>query len=465
MKNSWKTLARRRGNAVRLVLGCLTAMVAFSLAAQGAQKRRTSHHENKRAVPHPKVSSTPVPPVQVCVVVRDRGGRAVGTLRRTDFRLYDDNRYQQIVDFGANLVPLAEADPKVPGTIRYTALYFDDLHYDFTETIRTTDSAYATFGPMVNARNQFGIFTASGEITLNFTSNREQFHKTLLAIRPHLPSPTMAKACPQISDYQAYLLYYLHDPLALKVAFYDMQRCGGPDGAGDPASPRPNLVEMKRMKAVVDGQARKVIAEDETRSTQTLAGLEKLIETVGKLPDPRAIVVASPGFLTGTLGRRVDELSRRATRLHIIVNTLNTAGYVRQIPISASLGRGRAAEEAEGIIDAKNEMRADRAGAISDPLADLATMTGGNFITNIDDLDKGFRLAAPLPAAYYVLGYYPHNLRPNGHFHSVRVALIPRYRMEVQAPAGYFAPGTPPEIAASSLRDRHARRRSRRRRK
>ena len=462
--NGQASLPRWRGFTLRVILGCLLAPFVFSPAARSAQKKRASHPSAKKAVPQPRVRSTPEPPVQISVVVRARGRVAVGNLQKRAFRLYDDNRIQHIADFASNLVPVT-VNPKVPGTIRYTALYFDDLHYDFTDTIRTTDSAYITFGPELSPRHRFGVFTASGEITLNFTGDRENFHKALLAIRPHLPTPAMAKACPQISDYQAYLLFYLHDPLALKVAFYDTQHCGGPDGAADPVSARPTLVEMKQMKARVDDQARKVIAEDETRSTQTLAGLEKLIEVVGKLPDPRSIVVASPGFLTGTLGRRVDELSRRATQLHIIVNTLNTAGYVRQIPVPASLGRGRAAEEAEGIIDAKNEMRADRAGATSDPLADMATMTGGNFVTNIDNLDTGFKLAAPLPEAYYVLGYFPNNLRANGRFHSVHVSLVRQYRMEVQAPAGYFAPGTPPEIAASSLRDRHARRRSSRRRR
>ncbi len=464
MKNPVKAHARRwRAIAARFILGCLVPVMSFSLTARSAQRNHTGQQVNKNAAPRVWVSTTPVPPVEVCVVVRDQKGRAVGNLRKTDFRLFDDDRLQRIVDFGANVVPVPDLNPKVPWTIRYTALYFDDLHYTFTDTIRVTDSAYATFGPMINKYNQFGVFTASGEMTLNFTDNREKFHKALLAIRPHLPAPTLAKACPALTDFQAYLVLYLHDPLALKIAFYDMQHCERPERANDPVSTKLSLVEMKRMKAVVDDQARKVIAEDEARSTQMLAGLEKLITEVATLPDPRTIVVASPGFLTGTLGRRVDELSRRATRLHIIVNTLDTTGYVRQIPFPTSPGHGRLDEEAEGIIYAKNEMLADRAGATSDPLVDLATMTGGNFVTNVDDLDLGFKRAAPLPQAYYVLGYYPNNLRKNGHFHSVRVTLVKHDHLEVQAPEGYFAPGTPPEIAASSLRDRHSRHRPRRR--
>lgn len=399
----------------------------------------------------------------MCVVVRDGKGRAVPNLRESDFRLFDDNRYQRIAGFASNLVPVTDLNPKAPWTIRYTALYFDDLHYTFTDTIRVTDSAYDAFGPKINKHHQFGVFTSSGEITLNFTDNRKEFHQALLAIRPHLPSPTMAKACPAISDFQAYLLLYLHDPLALKIAFYDMQHCEHRDGARDPVSSRLSFAEMKRMKAVVDSEASKVIAEDEARSTQTVVALNSLISKVATLPDPRTIIVASPGFLTGTLGRRVDELARRAAQLHIIVNTLDTTGFVKQIPYPSTPNHSRASEEEKAIIYAKNEMLADRAGAASDPLADLATMTGGNFIANMDDLDEGFRLAAPLPAAYYVLGYYPNNLRHNGRFHSVRVILVRHYGMSVQAPAGYFAPGTPPEIAASSLRDRRSRRHFRRR--
>ncbi len=442
-----------------VILGCLASAMFFASAAAGAHRNRTSRAAYKR--PAPREKATPAPPVQLTVVVRNGEGRAVGSLRESDFRLFDDGRYQRITDFASNLVPAPVVDPKAPWTIRYTALYFDDLHYTFTDTIRVTDSAYATFGPMVSRGNRFGVFTASGEIRLDFTDNRKKFHQALLAIHPHLPAPALAKACPALTDYQAYLLLYVHDPLALKVALYDMQHCSSRDGAGDPVSARPSLFEMRRMKAVADRQAARVIEEDSARSNQTLAALAKLIDKVSTLPDPRSIIVASPGFLTGTLGRRVDELSRLATRLHIIVNTVDTAGFFHQIPFSGN-PRQDGSAEAEGIADAKNEMLADRAGATSDPLADLATMTGGNFIANVDDLDRGFKMAAPLPAAYYVLGYHPSGLRPNGRFHSVRVTLYRHSRMSVQAPAGYFAPGTPGEIAASSLRDRHSRHQARR---
>ncbi len=437
----------RRPIPRKLILGCLLPGLLVAGSALRAQR------------PAPRERTTPAPPVQVTVVVRNLKGRTISFLRRRDFRLYDNGRYQHITDFASNLVPVVVHQPKAPWTIRYTALFFDDLHFTFTDTIRVTDSAYDVFGPRLSREHRFGVFTASGEVTLGFTGNRKKFHQALLAIHPHLPSPAMAKACPALTDYEAYLLLYVHDPLALKVALYDLQHCPGRHDASDPVSRRARFSQMRRLKAVVDRQAARVIEDDAARSNRTVASLAELISKVSALPDPRSIIVASPGFLTGTLGRRVDELARLATRHHIIVNTLDTTGLVHQIPNP----QGPGSSEAAAIIDAKNEMLADRAGATSDPLADLATMTGGNFITNMDDLDTGFEMAAPLPAAYYVLGYHPNNLRRNGRFHSVRVTLYRRRGLSVAAPAGYFAPGTPAEIAASSLRDRHQRRRRRRR--
>jgi hypothetical protein len=101
-------------------------------------------------------------------------------------------------------------------------------------------------------------------------------------------------------------------------------------------------------------------------------------------------------------------------------------------------------------------MMADRASMAADVLQDLSTMTAGNFVANKDDLGLGFQAAIPLPPAYYVLGYKPTDSRENGRFHSVRIQVVRHGRMGVQAPPGYYAPGTAAEIARSSVRDRHS---------
>lgn len=449
------------GFTVRLLLSCCLLSLFCTLPAQAGQVHsgRVSGERNRSALG--TAHTTPAPPVQVCVVVRNERGQIVQNLSRRNFRLWDNGRLQRITDFAADVVPAPVLNLKVPGTVRYTALYFDDLHYNFVDTIRVTDSAYSYFASTLGPRNKIGVFTSSGDVTLNFTDNRKKFHQALLSIRPHLPPASQAKACPPISAFQAYLLLYVHDPLALKIAFEDMAGCKGKNRQPDPPLGALPMSVLRQMKSVVDARAREVIAESDARAQHTLKGLNDLISKVSTLPDPRAIIIASPGFLTGAQARRVDLLARRATRLHIIISALDTTGLLQQLSPPPPTHNRKLDAEREAIVYAKNQMMADHASMASDALLDLSTMTAGNFVSNMDDLTSGFKATVPLPPAYYVLGYRPNDLRDNGRFHSVRVRVVGRGLMGVQAPPGYYAKGTAAQLTRSSFRDRHSRRRRR----
>ena len=456
MKVSLKlyTSDRSRRPTRQVLLGAFLG-VLFAFPIQGSQVAHRRAHAAKQAAGPGVAHRTAAPPVQLCVVVRNVRGEAVDSLRASDFRLWDNNRPQRITDFAANIVPAPVENLQVPGTVRYTALYFDDLHFDFTDTIRVTDSAYSFFKHALGPRSKIGVFTSSGEITLNFTDDAQKLHQTLLAIRPHVPSARQAKACPALTDFQAYMLLYDNDPLALRVALDDLNACNPQIAQADPPGGSMRAETLRQIREIIDSRARQVISESEAQSQKMLAGLDRVITAVSALPDPRSIIVASPGFLAGSESRQVDLLARRATRLHIIINTLDTTGLIHQLPVPAPTPNRELEEEREAIVAAKNQMLADRASMAADPLLDLATMTGGNFIGNKDDLESGFKAAVPLPAAYYVLGYHPSNLREDGSFHNVRVSVVRHGFMGVQAPSGYYAPGTPVEITKSSIRGRH----------
>jgi len=406
------------------------------------------------------VAHTPSPPaVQLCVVVRNARGETVSDLRQRDFRLWDNNHLQRISDFAGNLIPEPVQNLNEPGTVRYTALYFDDLHYDFTDTIRVTDSAYSFFKSTLGPRSKVGVFTSSGEITLNFTDDREKLHQTLLAIKPHVKSASQAKACPPLTDFQSLMLLYGRDPLALKIALDDLNACSTPSGQEDPPTSSLPIATLRRMTASINARARQVIAESEVQSRKSLDGLDRLITQVSALPDPRSIIVASPGFLAGSQARQVDLLARRATRLHIIVCALDVTGLIRQLPAPAPTQSRKLDQEREAVVAGKNQMMADRASMAADVLLDLSTMTGGKFIGNKDDLESGFGAAIPQPPSYYVLGYKPTDSKEDGRFHSIRVQVVRRGLVGIEAPSGYYAPGTAAEIARSSVRDRHSKRR------
>lgn len=85
----------------------------------------------------------------------------------------------------------------------------------------------------------------------------------------------------------------------------------------------------------------------------------------------------------------------------------------------------------------------DSARRQSDGIKTIALDTGGIFFSNSNDLEGGFRQAAALPQAYYVLAFSPQNLKLDGAFHPIRLKLVPQLDYNLQARRGYYAPRKP----------------------
>jgi hypothetical protein len=89
----------------------------------------------------------------------------------------------------------------------------------------------------------------------------------------------------------------------------------------------------------------------------------------------------------------------------------------------------------------------------TDGMQSLALDTGGIFFNNSNDLEAGFRKAAGLPEAFYLLAFSPQNLKLDGSFHPIRVKLIASKGLSVQARRGYFAPKKPVDPTAQEKED------------
>src|ERR1700689_1225518 len=76
-----------------------------------AQQTQTTAEVTQRDAPF--TFSTPVNLVLVPVVVRDREGHAIGTLKKEDFQLFDNGKLQELSKFS---VEKAEAPPTLPYT-------------------------------------------------------------------------------------------------------------------------------------------------------------------------------------------------------------------------------------------------------------------------------------------------------------------------------------------------------------
>jgi len=73
-------------------------------------------------------------------------------------------------------------------------------------------------------------------------------------------------------------------------------------------------------------------------------------------------------------------------------------------------------------------------------MEDLAHATGGDWFHANNDLGDGFRRLAAAPEFIYVLAFTPENLKSDGKFHKLQIALREPKGLTVQARKGYYAP-------------------------
>jgi len=185
--------------------------------------------------------------------------------------------------------------------------------------------------------------------------------------------------------------------------------------------------------ARVAAQRALISGEQETRTA--LRVLMDVVRRMSAMPGQRTIVLVSPGFLTPELQQEKTDILDRAIHSNVIVSSLDARGLYTDSAYDASR---QTVSVGASLIKARYDRDADRAQA--DVLAEMASGTGGVFFENSNDLDEGFRRVAVAPEYYYVLGFSPQNLKLDGSFHALKVALKPPGDLSPSARRGYYAP-------------------------
>jgi len=381
--------------------------------------------------------STRVNLVMVPVVVRDKQGRAVGTLQKEDFQLADKGKLQLITRFAVEkssdrlaVKPIrsegAAEDPTAAPVVianRFTAHLFDDLHIEFGDLVRSRDAARRHLDSLQDSERA-AIFTTSGRTMLEFTDDREALHRALSQIQPR---PLAAvSGCPPMTFYMADLIQNRNDPTALSAATDDALACGNMD-----PSMRPMAVQMAQSAAA------RAVSEGNQDTQVALSVLKDVVRRMGATPGQRSIVLVSPGFLL-TVDYRQEEtdILDRAIRNNLTISSLDARGLY--VPGDDLSQRNSSGSVASAI--AKRMYQTLGASADADILAELAYGTGGTFFQNNNDFDDGFRRIAALPEFVYILGFAPQNLKYDGAFHALKVSLKIKNGLTLDARRGYYAP-------------------------
>ena len=376
--------------------------------------------------------------VVVRVVVRDAQGKPVENLRKEDFQLFDNGKEQSISQFaieapaleGSNPVHAAPEFHQVPAPVvspsRFLALYFDDLDMSAGDISFARDAADHYLVANLQPSERVGIFTSSGLIATEFTSDLKQLHDALSNLRSS-PLFDHGLNCPDLADYQAEHIVQNPDPRV------------GDDAwalAIDEAVNRCNMRPGRMLNLHILGQAQRVMEQYEQQAGYSLHGLSLLVKYVSRMPGQRSIILISPGFLSEKLQPQVDKIIDRALRSQVVISSIDPRGVALLMPmVDASRGNRPLTGSLVGSQDISTQQRETAATSL---LAEVADGTGGQYFHNDNDLRSGF--AALTESRGYILAFAPADLNLDGRFHSLKVTLTEKPKgVTVQARRGYFA--------------------------
>lgn len=399
--------------------------------------------------------------VLVRVVVRNTQGKIVGNLKREDFQLYDGRKLQTITSFTVenprtHTVPVATAREPASSSSdadsatvkaaalpqRFVSMVFDDTHMSMQDTVFVRDSATRLFSALAPS-DRVSINTTSGQLTQDFTDDHSLLEKALLGIVPRPLVHHDVSDCPDMSYYEADLIANKNDTQAMAVATEETLHCAFGDD------------QTQRSAAQVQAQvaALRAVSEGDNETEYTYRHLDSIVTRMTSLPGQRIMVLVSPGFILSSLQYEASDLVDRATRANIVINTIDARGlYVPDVGgdiANPPNDFGRTA----GF---KTSYRVAAQSAQEDVLAEFADGTGGKFYHNRNDVDEAMREAGAAPEVSYVLGFSPQNLKFDGRFHSLKVALTTKEKFSVQARRGYFAPRSasdPAQIAKEEMQE------------
>jgi VWFA-related protein len=426
-----------------LPLLLLSAPLAMAQQA-GAPGQSASEMETKEA---PAKFTSRVNLVPLTVVVRDRNGHAVGNLTKEDFRLLDNGKPQVIARFsiekpGSPVV--LEKEAGIPGlepqakpaeagapaaspvlADHFVAYLFDDLHATFEDLARSRDAATRVIAASMQAADRAAIYTTSGQIVLEFTSDKEKLQETLARLRPAPATGGIGHGldCPDISYYMADRIVNLNDAQALQVALINYQAC----------SNNPYATSGEVM-----GYAQRALHDGEHQTRLAASVLVQVVRRISAMPGQRGIVLASPGFLVPFEDQTdITDIINRAIRANVVISTLDVRGLWTPPIFDASRPTPAGGPQVLALV---SQYLQNEAVAGESVLEDLAHGTGGDWFHANNDVADGFRRLAAAPEFIYVLAFTPENLKSDGKYHKLQVTLHDPRGVTLQVRKGYYAP-------------------------
>lgn len=428
------------------MLTALVCAVLVVLAAPLSAQQAPSDEVRVRSWayhPPPAVMQFEANQVQVGVVVRDGQGRVVSGLERHDFEIYEDGSQQHVSSFSVETRPArlpsgttaaSGAPPSSDAPPRYVALFFDDLHTQPGDMRHVQLAAENFIHNGLGPNDQIGLATASSSESIDFTADASKVLDAVAKLKSHariFDSGT----CPRISANDAYLIANHLDPDAYDTAYATAKECNC-DGIANP-----DRTCYSQQQQVVMVQAQQTWDAMRSLSESTIASIRGVVNYLAAQPGERVLVLASSGFLSGTLDTEIDGVVDEALRAGIVMNSLDAKALFADTPAHGRMQSDVTASGVAGTMEMRREAEDFNPAMMnaSSAMINFAVGTGGRFFHDRNDLSAGYDSLAAAPQTEYLLGFAPEKEKLNGSFHRLKVELSLPGKFDVQARPGYYA--------------------------
>jgi VWFA-related protein len=433
------------------VLAVLSVAGTAALAQEAPKQEAATPTEEVATKEATATFSSKVNLVMVPVVVRDRSGHAVGTLKKEDFQLFDRGKIQVISRFqiekeADRIKPVLissddaealkpEGSEPPPGArsavipSRFIAYVFDDLHLEVGDMLQARNAARQHLAENLRPDERVAIYTTSGKVMLDFTDDLGKIGEAMQKISPKIN--TTQHDCPPVSFYQADQIQNYNDASALQVATSDALTC---------ASMNPQT-DMQSAQNLARAAALQALAMGEQDSRTALMVMKDIAARMAASPGERMMVLISGGFYLTDFERREEiEMIDRAIRSNVMVNSLDARGLTVFIAGGdASVSNFNRSMSPQSSILRTSFERTEQL-ALSDVLGELSDGTGGILFQNNNDLREGFKRTTQPPEFIYMLGFSPQNLKLDGAYHALKVSFTLKNGNTLVARRGYYAP-------------------------
>jgi VWFA-related protein len=408
--------------------------------------------------------------VRVPVVVRDKAGRTVGGLQKSDFHLTDLGKPQEIAQFvveGSAAAkptewqtkaeipdePAAAAKPVAP--TRFVAFVFDDVHLTVDELANVRVAALKHVEQGIPPQERVGILTLSGNVSLELTNDLAKFRETLAKIaaiptRTHFPPASFYMATQFIRSPGDESLTCTSTPSCAVTCDPRMPAVLATQTSVTADCLHLTCEQIQAAPPIARATLRSVYNDGAGEAANAFHILNNIVRLLASMPGDRVMILVSPGiYLPDELQRSLSESIDRATRAGVIINTLDARGVYTIDPSVGVQGCALTDHVAQQQIAQFDHEALTNQGLI---LGTLADATGGTALSDNDFLGGFNRLANP-PDYLYYLGYYPKELKPDGKYHEIKVTLANGQGLSVRARKGYWAPSKLEDAATAATRE------------